>query len=111
VFVTSQVELSVRRPQRAVERGQVLLAVASAHELGRLSLSDSLALLLLFAEKDPERFERAAPRWHARLVLEAKSLDLAESQLALAAVALLSTELRQTGRRSWPGSPVGMGSD
>jgi hypothetical protein len=80
--------------QRAVDRGQVLLAVTSAQELGRLSLSDSLALLLLFAEKDRDRFERAAPRWHARLVLAVGDLSLREADATLGAVALLASPLR-----------------
>lgn len=81
--------------QRAVDRGNVLQAVALGHELGRLSLSDSLSLLLLFAEHDEERFVRAAPRWHARLVLEAGDLSLEEAQATLAALALLRGPHRQ----------------
>jgi hypothetical protein len=37
---------------RAVERGNVLQAVAIARDLGELSLSSSFALLLMFAEHD-----------------------------------------------------------
>jgi hypothetical protein len=48
--------------QRAAERGNVLQAVAIARDLGELSLSSSFALLLLFAEHDPERFNRPPPR-------------------------------------------------
>jgi hypothetical protein len=81
--------------QRAVDRRNVLLAVTAARELGRLTLSDSLALLLLFADQDPERFARAAPRWHARFVLAARGLSLAEANAALAAVALLAGPSRQ----------------
>jgi hypothetical protein len=75
--------------QRAAERGNLLLAITTARELGRLSLSDSLSLLLLFADKDPDRFEHAAPRWHARFVLAAGGLTIRQAQAALAAVALL----------------------
>lgn len=39
------------------------------------------------AEQDPERFDRAAARWHARLVLETSGMGIAESQLALGVVA------------------------
>jgi hypothetical protein len=76
--------------QRAVERRNLLLAVTAARSLGQLTLSDSLALLLLFADKDPERFARAAPRWHARFVLAARELTITEAHAALAAVALLA---------------------
>ena len=38
----------------------------------RLSLDEALELLLLIAKKEPERFDRAAARWHARFVLETR---------------------------------------
>lgn len=76
--------------QRAVERGNLLLAVTAARDLGQLTLTDSLGLLLLFADKDPDRFERAASRWHARFVLEARDLEISEAFAALAALTLLT---------------------
>jgi hypothetical protein len=42
------------------------------------------------AEQDPERFQRAGARWHARFVLEAQKITLAESQMLLGAVAALT---------------------
>jgi hypothetical protein len=80
--------------QRAVERGNVLQAVAIARDLGELSLTSSFALLLLFAEHDHERFRRAAPRWHARFVLSAGRLSLEEAQSVLVALGLLPGPLR-----------------
>lgn len=94
MFVTSQGSLHGQF-QRAIERGDVLQAVAIARDLGELSLSSSFALLLLFAEHDPERFRRAAPRWHARFVLSAGGLSLDEAQSVLAALALLQGPHRQ----------------
>lgn len=47
----------------------------------------ALAYLDLLAEQKPEKLERAAVRWHGRLETEATFLSLAESQLALAALA------------------------
>jgi hypothetical protein len=58
-------------------------------ELGSLSLLDGLAYLDLLAKVRPEKVERAAVRWHGRLETEATTLTLAESQIALAAVAAL----------------------
>jgi hypothetical protein len=75
--------------QRAIDRRQLLAAEAAARQLAPLSLADALALTLLIAENDPSRFDRAAPRWHARFVLEAGRVGLLESQLALATVAQL----------------------
>lgn len=41
------------------------------------------------AEQKPEKLERACVRWHGRLETEAQLLTLAESQLALVALASL----------------------
>jgi len=64
-------------------------AEMAARELGSLSLHDALDLCVLLAELQPERFPRAAVRWHGRLEVEAQLLTLAESQLALSALVAL----------------------
>ena len=56
------------------------------------SLADALELLRLIAEREPDRYERAAIRWHGRLLLERPGLTLAQAQLALAALAALPAE-------------------
>jgi hypothetical protein len=53
---------------------------------GGLRWRRALALILLIAEFEPERWPRAAARWHARFVLEARGIGLDEAALALAAV-------------------------
>ncbi len=73
--------------EHAIQARQLLNAEAAARELGRLSLADALSFLLLLSEMDPGRFDPAAARWHARFVLEARRLPLADSQLLLGAVA------------------------
>ena len=56
-------------------------------EMGGLaSLREGLDLL---AEVKPEKLEQAGLRWHGRLELEASTMTLGESQLALAALASL----------------------
>jgi hypothetical protein len=57
--------------------------------LRSLSLADALALTALIAKEDPARDGRAAVRWHGRFELEVRGLELAESQLALAALIAL----------------------
>jgi hypothetical protein len=37
----------------AIERGNIVMAEATARELGRISLEEALALTALVAEKDP----------------------------------------------------------
>ena len=53
------------------------------------TLEYALAYLDLLAEQKPEKLERACVRWHGRLETEAMFCSLAESQLALAALASL----------------------
>ncbi len=71
------------------QRGQLFHAELAARELGSLTLADALALTALIAKEDPARYGRAAVRWHGRFALEAKGLELVDSQLALAALASL----------------------
>jgi hypothetical protein len=74
---------------RAVERGNLVVAEATARELGRLTLEEAMRLLFLYAEYDPIKFERAALRWLARYVTEGKTVSLLKAQLALSALAEL----------------------
>src|SRR5947208_4731992 len=74
------------RAIRARNLFQVELAI---RELGTLSLLDALAYVELLHEAGSPKLERAAIRWHGGLETEAQTLTLAESQLALAAIASL----------------------
>ena len=75
--------------RRALDWRNFLAAWALAAELPRVPLADALALLLLALDEQPWRFETAAPRWHARLCVEAR-LTLTEAQLAVAALDALA---------------------
>lgn len=61
----------------------------AARELGRLSLMDALALVVLYARAGSPKFETAAVRWLARLALEVRDVGLADVQLAAAALGCL----------------------
>ena len=74
---------------RAIQQRNLWAAETSLRELGTAPLEDALAYLDLLAEQKPDKLERAAVRWHGRLETEATFLSLAESQLALAALASL----------------------
>jgi hypothetical protein len=65
------------------------MAWAAASELERVPLEDALALLLLQADQDPQRFERGAVRWLGRACLELKDLQLREAVLIAAALSSL----------------------
>src|SRR5437764_4177660 len=74
---------------RAVNARNLFQAEVALRDLGGVSLLDALDYLDLLAELKPAKLEQAALRWHGRLELEAQTLSLAESQLALAALASL----------------------
>jgi hypothetical protein len=57
---------------RALDRGNVWVAEAVAHDLPRpLALEDALRLVHLYADKQSPKFERAAMRWLRRYLNEA----------------------------------------
>jgi hypothetical protein len=74
--------------KRAIERGNVLVAEATAREFG-LSLEEALQLVLLYAAYEPHGVERAALRWFRRYLDEGKGVSLLKAQLALSARAEL----------------------
>ena len=84
-FVTSQGSPQTRF-RRAIESRSVLLAELAAREMSWLPLTDALKLVLLYADAEDPKFERAACRWLGRLALERDGTTLAEAQLAGAAL-------------------------
>jgi hypothetical protein len=76
------------RFQRAIEGRWVFHAELAARECGNLTLEEALELVVLYAEAEPAKFERAALRWHVRFVAES-SPSLLRAQIALAALAEL----------------------
>ncbi len=56
--------------RRALTAGHLHLVRQAAAELPRVPLEDALSVVLLIARREPERLERAAVRWLARLALE-----------------------------------------
>ncbi len=79
------------RFRRALDRGNVTEALSSASQVEHVGLAEALELCLLLADKEPQRFGRAAVRWHGRFCREAQ-VDLEEAQAVLAALALLAGE-------------------
>jgi hypothetical protein len=93
--VTSQGS-AYARFRRALDNGSVTNALACAAELKPLGLTDSLELLLLIREKAPERYGRAALRWHSRFVREVPGVELDEAQAILATLAVLAGERKRS---------------
>ncbi len=71
------------RFRQALATGNARIAEAAARDLHKISLGDALTLCLLYRD-DPERYERAAARWIARLIAERPHIHLAEIELAAA---------------------------
>src|SRR6478735_7891727 len=84
---------------RAIEHGNLLVAEASAREVGNLTLEEALRLLFLYAEKEPIKYERAALRWLARYVRDGKAVSLLKAQLAASALAELRAGKRQAAAK------------
>ena len=87
------------RFRRALESGTPLMVKAAAAELARIGLDDALAICLLFLDREPELFPRAAARWVARLTLE-QPVALSDAHLALDSMDALHHGNRQAGAES-----------
>jgi len=77
--------------RRALERGNLPMALVTARELGRLTLEDALGLTALLARLDDARFEPAAVRWLGRLAVETH-VALESLRLAVSLVSALPDE-------------------
>jgi hypothetical protein len=71
---------------RAVQTRNLFMAEVALKEMGNPSLLVAIEYLQLLVLERPAKFPLAALRWHGRLELEATTLTLAESQLALYAL-------------------------
>jgi len=78
------------RFRRAIERGHLFHAETAARELPQLNLSDALDYCDLLARQAPERFERAALRWHGRFEVEGKAQTLLDAHHALLCLQMLT---------------------
>jgi hypothetical protein len=78
------------RFQRAIRRGHLLAAELAARELGALSTSDALALVLLYQRECSEKFERAARRWIRRVQVD-RSLRHREVEMLRGVMGALGT--------------------
>lgn len=75
--------------QKAIQRRNVVAAVAAARELPQLSLLDALELTMLIARKDSSRYPRVAARWLQRLLEEHPEATIEEAALAASCLVAL----------------------
>jgi hypothetical protein len=76
--------------RRALGRGNLMGAEATAKELPWLGLADALELTLLIARKDPRRHPRLAARWLLRYLEEDDEATIDELALAASCLAALT---------------------
>ena len=76
------------RFRTAIEGRWVFHAEVAAREIGNLTLAEALDLVILYAEVEPAKFEKAAVRWLGRFVSESKP-SLLRVQMAVAAISEL----------------------
>src|SRR5690242_19445106 len=75
--------------KKALQRRNVIAALAAARELPHLSLEDALELTLLVARKDPRRHSRIAARWLLRFLQEHPDATIEEAALVASCLAAL----------------------
>lgn len=78
---------------RALQHRNLIVAEATARELGRITLVEALELTILIAQKEPKRVPRVAVRWLERYIQECEP-TLGEVGLVVAALAGLTDEHR-----------------
>jgi hypothetical protein len=66
--------------QRAIDRGNLVMAETTLRELGRPTLVELLDLTALIALRDPRRYRRVAARWVFRYLQEADAATLDDVQ-------------------------------
>ena len=76
------------RFRRALDARDLFGASAAALELHHVGLADALELTLIYLDREPAKYDRAAVRWHARLCADAR-LSLDDSLAALGLLAAL----------------------
>jgi hypothetical protein len=86
--------------RRAIERGNLTIAEATAKEIGRLSLSEALELTLLIAREDPRRHPRVAARWLRRYLDEHHGTTIDEAALVASSLAALVGREHETAEQT-----------
>jgi hypothetical protein len=76
--------------RRAIERGNLLVAKATAKDLPPLSLEDALDLTILIARKEPRRHPRVAARWLLCYLEECDEATIDEAAMVASCLAALS---------------------
>ena len=76
------------RFRHALDTGNATIALAAAADLPHVGLNEALELCLILCDQEPERFQRAAVRWHGRYCREFH-VQVDEAQAVLGLLGLL----------------------
>ncbi len=82
--------------QRAIERGNLLVAETILRELGRPTLLELLELVALIAFKAPERHSRVSARWLLRWLEQHDQATIEDAALATACLLALGGQRHQS---------------
>jgi hypothetical protein len=88
------------RFRKALERGNVTEALSAASELRYVGLLEALELCLLLRDKAPQKYGRAAVRWHSRFARELPAVSVEDSQAVLAALGAIAGDHGQSAARA-----------
>jgi hypothetical protein len=88
------------RLRHALDKGNLVEARSAASKLEHVSLGEAIELVLLILDKDAAKYERAALRWHARLVADVKTMSLDEGLTVLALLGQLRGKRAAAAARS-----------
>jgi len=81
-----------QRFRRAIATGNLNIIRACAAELPRIGVAEAASILLVIAEREPDRYQRAAVRWLGKLCLERSDARLADLGALAAALAALPAD-------------------
>jgi hypothetical protein len=97
--VTSQA-FPYGRFRRALDGGDVTEALSAASDLRFVGLLEALELCLLLRDKAPEKYGRAAVKWHSRFVRELPGVTIEDSQAVLSALAAIAGDEGRSAARA-----------
>ena len=75
-------------------------ALSAASDLRYVGLLEALELCLLLRDKAPEKYSRAAARWHSRFARELPGVTVEDSQAVLAALAAIAGDGGRSAARA-----------
>jgi hypothetical protein len=89
--------------RRALDQRDILGARAAAMEMRYVALSDALEIVILGADREPDRHARMALRWTVRFGSEIRGVTPEEAQAVLALLLLLTGPRRRGALRGLAG--------